>query len=114
MKSVFASWNNGRVEYLGRKSDVITLFDLQEYKIEDIKTTLISKYAGIQISFMDIVEDIIDDTLFIEKDIRKAIKEMKKEGIVKITPVTSKTDKALKGDDKIFFDSRHNTISEEQ
>ena len=103
MKSVFASWNYGRVEYLGRKGDALTLFDLQEFKIGDIKTTLISKYAGKQMSFTEIIEDIIEDTLFIEKDIRTAIKEMKKEGTVKIMSVTSKTDRGLAGDDMVSF-----------
>lgn len=112
MKSVFASWNYGRVEYLGRKGNALTLFDLQEYKIEDIKTTLISKYAGKQMSFMEIVEDIIEDTLFIEKDIRAAIKEMKKEGTVKTTPITSKTNRGLTGDDMISFIQKQ-TIKEE-
>ena len=103
MKSVFASWNYGRVEYLGRKGDALTLFDLQEFKIGDIKTTLISKYAGKQMSFTEIIEDLIEDTLFIEKDIRTAIKEMKKEGTVKIMSVTSKTDRGLAGDDMVSF-----------
>ena len=103
MKSVFASWNYGRVEYLGKKGDELTLFDLQEFKIGDIKSALISKYAGKEMSFIEIVEDIIDETLFIEKDIRAAIKEMKKEGTVTITPVTSKTDRGLQGDDMVAF-----------
>ena len=103
MKSVFASWNYGRVEYLGKKGDELTLFDLQEFKIGDIKSALISKYAGKEMSFIEIVEDIIDETLFIEKDIRAAIKEMKKEGTVTITSVTSKTDRGLQGDDMVAF-----------
>lgn len=103
MKSVFASLNYGRVEYLGRKGDELTLFDLQEFKIGDIKSTLTSKYAGKQMSFTEIVEDIIDDTLFIEKDIRTAIKEMRDEGAVKTMRVTSKTDRGLAGDDIVSF-----------
>lgn len=103
MKSVFAKRNLGRVEYLGKKSDELTLFDLQEFKIGDIKSTLISKYSGREMSFTEIVEDIIDETLFIEKDIRTAIKEMKKEGSVSISPVTSKTGNGLQGDDMVSF-----------
>lgn len=103
MKTAFAARNLGRVEYLGRKGDELTLFDLQEFKIGDIKSALISKYAGKEMSFIDVVEDIIDETLFIEKDIRAAIKEMKKEGTVTIVPVTSKTDRGLQGDDRVSF-----------
>ncbi len=106
MKSVFASWNYGRVEYLGRKGDELTLFDLKEFKIGDIKSTLISKYAGKQMSFTEIVEDIIDDTLFIETDIRTAIKEMREEGTVKTMRVTSKTDRGLAGDDMVSFNQK--------
>ena len=106
MKSVFATWNNGRVEYLGRKGDNLTLFDLQEFKVEDIKNVLFSKYSGKQMAFLEIVDDIIDETLFIEKDIRKAIKEMKKEGYVSVVPVTSKTEKGLSGDDRVSFNEK--------
>ena len=42
-----------------------------------------------------------------EKDIRAAIKEMKKEGLVSTTPVTSKTDRGLKGDDIVTFEDNN-------
>lgn len=103
MKSVFATRNLGRVEYLGKKSDELTLFDLDEFKIGDIKSTLLSKYAGREMSFTEIVDDVIDDTLFLEKDIKKAIKEMRAEGIVSTTKVTSKRDDGLQGDDMVSF-----------
>ena len=103
MKSVFATWNYGRVGYLGRKGDELTLFDLHEFKIGEIKSVLTAKYAGKEMSFIDLFEDIIDETLFLEKDIRAAIKEMKNEGLVSVTPVTSKTDRGLKGDDMVSF-----------
>lgn len=107
MKSVFANWNHGRVEYLGRKGDELTLFDMREFKIGDIKSVLTSKYSGKETTFVDIVESVIDETLFLEKDIRAAIKEMKKEGLVNTTPVTSKTDRGLKGDDIVTFEDNN-------
>ena len=42
-----------------------------------------------------------------EIDIRAAIKEMKKEGLVSTTPVTSKTDRGLKGDDIVTFEDNN-------
>lgn len=91
------------MEYLGKKSDELTLFDLDEFKIGDIKSTLLSKYAGREMSFTEIVDDVIDDTLFLEKDIKKAIKEMRAEGIVSTTKMTSKRDDGLQGDDMVSF-----------
>lgn len=103
MKDVFATWNFGRVEYLGKKGDELTLFDLHEFKIGEIKSTLTAKYAGKEMSFNEIFEDIIDETLFLEKDIRAAIKEMREEGTVQTKRVTSKTDRGLSGDDMVSF-----------
>ncbi len=81
--------------------------NMREFKIGDIKSVLTSKYSGKETTFVDIVESVIDETLFLEKDIRAAIKEMKKEGLVSTTPVTSKTDRGLKGDDIVTFEDNN-------
>ncbi len=106
MKSVFASSNFGRVEYLGKNGDVLTLFDMTEMKVGDIKNILIKKYSGRETTFDEIVDGIIDETLYLEKDIRTAIKSLKKDGIVQTMPVTSKTDRGLNGQDIIVFRSK--------
>ena len=103
MKSCFASLNNGKVEYLGNRSDRITLFDLDEFKLEDAKEFLIRRFSGKKLTFTGVNEQIIEDTMYPEKDIRKALKSLKTEGKIQIVPVTSKTACGLSGDDLIIF-----------
>ena len=102
MKSCFASLNNGKVEYLGNRSDNLSLFDLDEVKTEAVAAYLLSRFSGQRICFTSIVETIIDDTMFLEKDIRAALKELRKQGKVEIIPITSKRD-GIRGLDEIIF-----------
>ena len=104
MKSAFASKNLGRVEYLGKKGDILTLFDMTEMKITDIRAFLKGKYTGQEKSFDDIIDEIIDDTPYLEKDVRAAIKAMEKDSEVEVTRITSKpTGKGLQHEDRIKF-----------
>lgn len=104
MKSAFASKNYGRVEYLGRSENVLTVYDMAEMKLSDIKKLMIEKYRGQEKSFNSIIDENIDTTPYLEKDIRAAIKEMEKESEVRITRITSKiTGKGLTKDDRVFF-----------
>ena len=104
MKSAFASQNYGRVEYLGYKQNELTLFDLKEFREGELEKRLTKQYSGRQMTFNSIVDEIIDETFYLEKDIRAALKSMRSEGKIKTTPVTSKTDKGLGGNDIILFD----------
>lgn len=103
MKSAFASKNYGRVEYLGYMHDVVTIFDIQDIKEDDIKKYLSSKYMNQKITFNKLIDDIIDNTPYLEKDVRFTVKRMVKEGVAVVTPVTSKTIRGLSGDDIINF-----------
>ncbi|OQB23828.1 MAG: hypothetical protein BWY11_01558 [Firmicutes bacterium ADurb.Bin182] len=103
MKSCFASLNNGKVEYLGNRSDRITLFDLDEFKIDDAKDYLMKRFSGQNLTFAGVNELIIEDTMYPEKDIRKALQSLKAEGKIQTFPVTSKTARGLSGDDVIVF-----------
>jgi len=103
MKSCFTSLNNGKVEYLGNRSDRITLFDLDEFKLEDAKEFLLRRFSGKKLTFTGVNEQIIEDTMYPEKDIRKALKSLKTEGKIQTVPVTSKTASGLSGDDLIIF-----------
>jgi len=103
MKSCFASLNNGKVEYLGNRNDTVTLFDLYDFKTQEVKDYLLSRFEGTKISFTEIVEAIIDDTFFLEKDIRSALKCLLSEGHIQKILVSSKTDRGLSGDDIINF-----------
>ena len=102
MKSCFASHNYGKVEYLGNRTGSFTLFDLNEVRTIEVQHLLRKRYAGKTVSFDGIVEDNIDDTYYLEKDIRTAIKELRKNALVTVTAVTSKRD-GISGDDRITF-----------
>lgn len=103
MKSCFASLNNGKVEYLGNRSDVLTLFDLSDFKLNEVKDYLINKFAGMCLTFKDIIDQTVDDTLYLEKDIRAALKDLKSDHVIQTKPVTSQTERGLNGEDVITF-----------
>ena len=103
MKSAFASQNYGRVEYLGYKQNLLTLYDLKEFRDGELERYLIKQYAGRQLTFTHLVEEIIDETFYLEKDIRNTLKAMRKEGKIKTVKVTSQTERGLGGDDVIIF-----------
>ena len=102
MKSCFASLNNGKVEYLGNRSNNLSLFDLDEVKTEEVATYLLARFSGQRTSFISIVETIIDDTMFLEKDIRAALKWLREQGRVVVIPITSKKT-GIRGLDEIVF-----------
>jgi len=91
MKSAFAKHNSGRLEYSGNKGKDLSFFDLPEYK-EDLITNFFRNpsWKNKSLSFDEIIAIIIDDTPFIEKDIRTALKTMIKNGEIIRIPVTSK------------------------
>ena len=68
---------------------------------DELKAILISKFAGQQIAF----DDIIGKTWslpFIEKHYRSVLKDLRASGVVHVTPVTTKG-KGLAGQDLIRF-----------
>jgi len=105
MKSSFAKHNYGRVEYLGINNGVLTLFDLKEVKIEEVKQFLLGKYSGAnqELTFDMVIEQNIDEVPYLESEFRTALQELRKEKTVKVKPVTSRTDRGLKGNDIIAF-----------
>lgn len=106
MKSAFASLNEGKVEYLGKNKDKRTLFeivkDLPETRLTELQQILIDNYAGKEITFDQIVEDLIEPTYYIEKEIRAALKELKRDGTISIKLVESKRN-GIKGKDIVIF-----------
>lgn len=102
MKSCFASFNNGKVEYLGNRSSVLTLFDLEEVKNMEIQNYLLDRFHGASMTFSQIVETIIDDTFYLEKDIRSALRALQREKKIEVQPVTSKRN-GIAGDDIVKF-----------
>lgn len=103
MKSCFATHNFGKVEYLGSRSGILSLFDMDSFKMHETEKYLQTKYSGQRITFQSICEEIIDDTFYLEKNIRSTIQEMKKNSKVTVTPVSSKTSRGLKEADIVAF-----------
>lgn len=102
MKSSFASICNGRVSYLGKRNNMMSFFDMDYYKQSKLIDLLKDRFSGKTLSFLSILENIIEDTAILEKDLRKALKEMEKNGEIKIIRIESiKT--GLKGKDLICF-----------
>lgn len=101
MKTCFAKYNNGRVEYLGKLRNQLSIFDLM--KDQDIEQYLINEFQGQTISFQDIISQIIDSCPFTEPEIRASLKNMKKDGKVSIEQIT--TIRGLNGLDSITFKS---------
>lgn len=108
MKSCFASINNGRVEYLGRHNNNLSLFDMDFFKQNEISNLLKNKYTGRNITFQMILEDIIEDTAILEKDLRATLKAMEANGEISVVRVTSKTLNGLSGNDEIHFHGGNN------
>ncbi|HEY3373687.1 MAG TPA: three-Cys-motif partner protein TcmP [Candidatus Aquicultor sp.] len=95
MKSSFAKFNLGQVEYRGNRfdSNQLTLFNESENRTERAASYMRSEYAGQQKSFQRIVEELIDETEFLESDLRAAVKELEKTDLVKISRIPEKTPK---------------------
>lgn len=108
MKSCFASINNGRVEYLGRRNNNYSLFDMDFFKQNEISNLLKNLYTGSNITFQMILEDIIEDTAVLEKDLRATLKAMEANGEISVDRVTSKTFRGLGGNDIICFHGGNN------
>lgn len=102
MKDSFASVNNGRVEYLGKRKDDITLFDLTEFKSYSFAQSALKPFASQQRSFDYIWEKVADAVPYTSKDLSEALDVLQKEGKATITRVTSKRGK-YKGHDLVVF-----------
>lgn len=90
MKDSFASVNNGRVEYLGKHQNSISLFDLASFKQSDFTATALRSFASQTKSFNDIWEKVADTVPYTSKDLSEALTMLQAEGKVRITRVSSK------------------------
>ncbi len=84
MKGSFAKYNRGRVEYRGKTESQMTFFDYDNIKIDEIKKYLLSTYKGCNKSFIEIIEEQIDETPYLVKHIRQALKELEKDSKINI------------------------------
>lgn len=90
MKSSFTAINNGKVEYLGRRANNYTLFDMESYKLSEASSFLFNKYKGKTKSFNNILEEIVEDTAYTDKELRKTLKDSEDKNQISINRITSK------------------------
>lgn len=102
MKNSFACVNNGRVEYLGKKQDNLSLFDLTTYKTAELVSNSLKAYHGRRITFLQLWEAIVEDIPYIEKDLSEAIHFLEDSGKLAVQRVTSKRG-SYRGEDIITF-----------
>lgn len=102
MKDSFASVNNGRVEYLGKNQDVISFFDLDDFKSCDFAERALKSFASQSRTFDYVWEKVADTVPYTSKDLSEALEMLRKDGRVTITRVTSRRGQ-YKGEDLIVF-----------
>jgi three-Cys-motif partner protein len=82
MKSSFAKYTYGKVEWLGVNASQTSLVDILGTRINEIKNYLLEKYDQKSVKYLKVVVDNIDKTAFLESQIKKAIKALEKDGVV--------------------------------
>lgn len=108
MKDCFAKYNQGRVEYLGRRGNQLRLFDVKEVRLEELKKFLLQTYSEEEELYEKIVEQLIDSEPYLEREIYSAIKELEKSGEIRIqrdppTTPKGKIRESIKNEDLIIF-----------
>lgn len=102
MKESFASINNGRVEYLGKNNNVLSLFDLTPLKAKEMYDYKLKQYRGKSITFHQLWESIVEETAYTSKDLNLTLQELEKMNIVEVSRISSKRC-SYKEDDIITF-----------
>jgi len=111
MKSSFAKYSLGRVEWLGTNTNQLKLTEIGKAKIELVKLHLLKKYSGKRVSYSQILNDNLDSTPYLESEIKKALRELEKESTVyierfpKLTKIGSQLRKSIKESDMIYFNT---------
>lgn len=82
MKSAFAKFNYGRIEYRGVREGQLSLFETKDIKNSNVIDYLRREYKGKRVSFKNIIEEKIDETEFSQSNFREAIKEAEGKNIV--------------------------------
>ncbi|NQU98419.1 three-Cys-motif partner protein TcmP [Candidatus Woesearchaeota archaeon] len=108
MKSSFAKYNHGRVEYRGRNQNQMTFFDYDDIKFKELKKYLLSEYSKKTKTFQEIICDQLDETVYLVKHFRQVIKELEIEGKAKIDRFeketkTGKPRTGLNEEDSVIF-----------
>lgn len=100
MKSAFHGVCN-RLEFLGKKNNQLSLFDLEDSKQSEIIDFLKKRFSHCSLSFNKIYESIVEDTYYLDRDVSKALIQMETNNEIIVERVESK--RAIKGTDIINF-----------
>ncbi len=100
MKSCVAETNDGILSYLGKLKDHANFFETEEFKEEYLKKLLLDSFSNSTITFTYITEQLIDSTPYLEKDIRKTLRDLECNGNAQIERIDSKKT-GITGRDKI-------------
>ena len=71
--------------------------------IPNLKKQLLTKLKGRTLSYDILLEECCDDNELREPDYRRALKELRDKNEIQAKPVTSKTNRGLRGKDRITF-----------
>jgi len=97
----------GTYAYLGPDDAVyrqqMRLFVDDADDIESLKVYLRGRFAGQKLSYDQVKEKSYQETPSIDKHYRQALQELRKEGKISVTPVSSKTERGFRGHDSITF-----------
>ncbi len=102
MKDSFASVNYGRVEYLGKRNDEISLLDMEEIKSYEFSNTALKAFTSKKMTFASIWEQVTEDVPYTRKDLSLALEKLQRDGKAKIERISS-TRGQYKNDDIISF-----------
>lgn len=89
----------GMFDFSGERRGVLFTRSPRE---DELRKVLMREYIGRQVEF-DRLREETWDLPFIEKHYRSVIKGLKKQGLVEVTPVSSKTNRGLKKRDRVRF-----------
>lgn len=102
MKNSFAGVTGGRVEYVGKRQNEMSLFELTSYKTDDLARTVLRPFAGKTMNFNSVWEKIVENVPYVEKDLSEAIHQLENEGKLSVKRITT-TRNAYRGYDEITF-----------
>ena len=90
MRDCFSSINHGRIEYLGKSNNQLSIFELKGFKVSEVQNYLLRNCTGFEGSYNDLLSLIIDATPYQNQVLRKAVKQFEKSGRAIVQRVTSK------------------------
>lgn len=90
MKEAFASVNNGRVQYLGKHNNDISLLDLDCFKADEIYNSYFKNQPGKRLTVDEFWISIVEETAYTRKDLNGVLNELVDNKKIKIDRVSSK------------------------